>query len=216
MKEIIPYVISGLALIFSALTVFLNFLKPFEPKILHDNPVFSLYKVTPDISGDEKGRAWWIPSINVDFVFHNIGKVSGEIQDVRVIASSTKSNSETKYTFSPKWIVDYKIFNECRTERFEWVEKAVIRNWYSVLVKAQSETNLHLILETGRWDNKWEGVLKCRLEVLTSKSKNWVNCGEYGLFIYSDMYEEKATHQLGSIDKFKEIENVGKITWTSM
>jgi len=45
--------------------------------------------------------------------------------------------------------------------------------------------------------------------VLPSKSENRINCGEYILF---DMYEEKATYQLSSIDKDKGDKTISKAT----
>jgi len=190
----IALIVSGVALLVSFIALWVNSLSPFKLKILHDSPTFTLYKITSSISGSKEGNTWWIPSFDVGISFHNVGRISGEILDARIVAEFKGHRSNRKYVFYPQWIVDYSAFQKDRTERFQWLKKAIIREWYPVLLKGQSDINLHLILETGRWDQKENGKMLYCLEVISSKKKKWIECGRYSLLITEDMFDEKSCY----------------------
>ena len=190
----IALIISGVALFVSFIALWVNSLSPFKLKILHDAPTFTLYKITPSISGTTDGKTWWIPSFDVGISFHNAGRISGEILDVRIVAEFKGHRSARKYVFHPKWIVDYSSFNKDRTERFQWIKKAIIRDWYPVLLKGQSDVTVHLILENDRWDQKENGKMSYCLEVISSKKKKWIECGRYSLPVVEDMFDSKSCY----------------------
>ena len=83
-------IISAAALTVSLLSLWYNNLSPFKLMITHDTPTFTIYYITPQISGDTAGKAWWIPSFDVGFSFHNAGKISGQVLDLRIVAELKK------------------------------------------------------------------------------------------------------------------------------
>jgi len=190
----IALIISGVALLVSFIALWINSLSPFKLKILHDSPTFTLYKITPSISGPKEGKTWWIPSFDVGISFQNVGRISGEILDARIVAEFKAHRSNRKYVFYPKWIVDYSAFQKDRAERFQWLKKAVIRDWYPIVLKGQSDVNLHLILESNRWDQNENGKMSYCLEVISSKKKKWIEYGRYSLSITEDMFDDKSCY----------------------
>lgn len=200
----IALIISGVALFVSFVALWVNSLSPFKLKILHEPPTFSLHKITPSISGSKDGKTWWIPSFDIGISFHNVGRISGEILDVRIVAEFEGYRFNKRYLFYPKWIVDYSAFNKDRTERFQWLEKAIIREWYPILLKGQSDVNLHLVLEADRWDQKENGKMTYCLEVISSKKKKWIECGRYSLHVTEDMFDDKSCYTTFD-DKIEEL-----------
>lgn len=190
----IALIISGIALLVSFISLWVSSLSPFKLKVSNCSPTFSLYRIPPSISGTKDGKTWWIPSFDVGMSFYNTGRLSGEILDTRIVAEFRSHRSERKYVFYPKWIVDYAIFQRQRPERFEWIENAVIREWYPILLKGQNEVHLHLVLEGGRWDQKESGNMSYTLEVISSREKKWIECGKYSLLISEQMFDSKSSH----------------------
>ena len=70
-NEIITITISSIALIVSIIAILFNYLIPFKPRLTNSSPEFSIYKITPNISGTEDGQTWWIPNFNVSFSMYN-------------------------------------------------------------------------------------------------------------------------------------------------
>jgi hypothetical protein len=190
----IALLVSGIALLVSVASLWVNSLSPFRLRVSHDAPRFSLYKITPSVSGSKDGKTWWIPSFDLGVSFYNAGRVAGEVLDLRIVAELTSHRTNRKYTFYPKWIVDYARFNQRHTERFAWIEAAIIREWFPFTLGGQDQRELHLVLEGDRWDHKQEGTLKLVLEAISSKTKAWEEKASYELHVSEDMFESKSTY----------------------
>jgi len=190
----VALLISGFALLISIISLYINSLSPFRLKISHDSPTFTIYTITPQISGDRENKTWWIPSFDIGISFYNSGKVSGEILDIRITAEFKGQRSSSKHTFYPKWIVNYSEFKACKGNRMKWIDKSVIREWYPLLLKGESDTSLHLILESDRWDQKLFGEMTFDIEVISSKNKKWIKHGSYSLPIIECMYAISQSH----------------------
>ncbi len=191
--EIIAIVISAIALIVSLLAFWMNILAPFKLRVMNDQPTFSMYKITPNISGNKEGKTWWIPSFDLGMSFYNIGRRPGEIIDIRIVGKFDGHRTSKKFYFYPKWIVDCSKFQEYGTERFDWIEKAVIREWYPILLKGASETQLHIILEGDRWDHIESGEMSLSLEVATTRSQ-WKEIQKCSLSFHDDIFETKCRY----------------------
>ncbi len=186
--------ISGSALLISIVSLYINSLSPFRLRISHDAPTFTIYTITPQISGNTENQTWWIPSFDLGISFYNSGKVSGEILDIRIVGEFRGHRSSSRHTFYPKWAVDYSQFKACKGDRMKWIDKSVIRDWYPLLIKGQSDVSLHLILESDRWDQKQYGEMAFEIEVISSKSKKWKRYGSYSLEIVEYMYAISQSH----------------------
>ena len=142
------------------------------------------------MSGDKKGRTWWIPSFDMSITFYNNGKRAGQVNDIRIIANYTDSetkHSETIY-FYPKWIVDYSSFQRLRSERYKWLEESIIRERFPITVKGNDESYLHVILEADRWETKRKGEMSLTFQVHSSQHKKWKTCSDYMLSISEQMF----------------------------
>jgi hypothetical protein len=195
-KDILAIILSSLALVISVLSVWINYLKPFKLKVFNDAPTFSLYKITPNISGSETGKTWWIPSFNIGFSFNNLGKQSGILHDIRLVCTQNESQTKKEIKFYPKWIVNYSVFQKFNTERFTWIDEAVNKDWYSMILPSNSSKDIHVILEGDRWDHKFTGRFKITLEIYTSKKNEWIKLSEYDWNVDDDMFENKSTYTL--------------------
>ena len=188
----LPIIISSAALFVSLLTLFFNRLLPFNPRVINSTPTFSLYKITPKISGD-KGT-WWIPSFNVGIALYNLGRLSGKILDFRIIAKVKEQENELVYYFYPKWTVDYSKFQELNTKRLEWISKAVKKEWFPILLFGDKEINEHIILESSRWEKPFNGEISLLFEYISSKNEKWTEINNYTLIISDDMFEAQSTY----------------------
>lgn len=186
--EVLSIVLSVLALVISMISLWSSNLSPFRLKILNDSPTFSIYEITSD-TDDNKKQTWWIPSFDIGVSFYNLGILSGEIIDFRIVANFTGEEAIRKYVFYPKWVVDYSKFHQLRPKRFEWIEQAINRDWYPLLLAGKSETHVHLILEDNRWDEKQVGTMSISLQILSSKQKTWKTFRYYKLSFYEDIFE---------------------------
>lgn len=161
------------------------------------------------MSGGKK--TWWIPSFDMSFTFHNLGKccgevtdvrikgsLSGEIPDIRIVQNQKLRNHQRKCTFYPKWIIDYPKFEPIRQSRFEWIASSVIRDWYPLILAGDEEKSLHIVLESGRWDEKYTGTLNLSLEIFSSKEEKWIEYDKYEHLVTKDMYEKEETHILSN------------------
>ena len=190
--ETVAVIVSCVALLISLAALWANNLRPFSLKVSHDAPTFALYRITPSISGSENGKTWWIPSFDLGISFYNAGRVAGEILDMRVVAELKGHRSVRKYNFYPKWIVDYSIFQKNRTNRMKWIDLAMKREWYPIVLPGQQSESVHVILEGDRWDNKENGRMEYCLQILSSKKKKWVEFCQYSLPIHEEMFESKS------------------------
>jgi hypothetical protein len=190
----VALLISGLALLISILSLYINSLSPFRLRISHDAPTFTIYTITPQISGNTENQTWWIPSFDLGISFYNSGRVSGEVLDIRIVGEFKSHRSSSKYTFFPKWVVNYPDFKGCRGDRMKWIDKSVIKEWYPLLIKGQSDVVLHLILESDRWDQKQYGEMTFDIEVISSKNRKWENHGSYSMQIIEYMYAIPQSH----------------------
>ncbi|MCC4632019.1 hypothetical protein [Xanthomonas dyei] len=190
----LPIVISAVALIVSLFALWVNALRPFRLKVSHDTPRFRLYRITPEISGSEDGSSWWIPSFDLGLSFYNVGKRSGEVSDVRIVGHLDGHRSRQQFVFYPKWVVDYATFQRAGSERFKWINSAVLRDWYPFTLGGESEKDLHLVLEPGRWDHKQIGELSLELEVFSSGSGKWTRKASYKLSVTDSMFDSKSSY----------------------
>jgi hypothetical protein len=186
----------------------LNRLLPFRPRIVHSTPTFSLYKITPNISGDENNMEWWIPSFDIGVALYNIGKLPGRILDFRIVAKIKTEEVEKTHYFYPKWTVDYPKFQELNTERFEWIAKAVKREWFPILLFADKEVSEHIILESSRWEKPFNGECSFAFEYVSSKKDKWIQLNDYSLLISEDMFNDQSTYSPfdKNIQKFRNSE----------
>lgn len=196
--------ISLLSLTISLISLWQSYLSPFKLRIDHSTPRFILYKITPKISGDKLERTWWIPSFDLGVSFCNLGQRTGQVLDFRITADLVTNDGTRHYEFYPKFIVDYKSFNENHTDRFIWIEKAVIRKWYALTLAGKETISLHLVMEHLRWDNIEEGMMTFCLEAFSSQTKRWLECERYSLEISKDMYEGKSSYETSDV-KLEEI-----------
>lgn len=204
---VISIAISILAFVVSLISLWKSSLTPFNLKASYSSPTFVLYKITPSTSGGEK--TWWIPSIDMGFTFRNLGKccgevthirmkgrLSGEFPDIRFVQNRVVENRQRKCNFYAKWIVDYPKFEPIRHSRFEWIASSVVRNWYPLILAGDEEKSLHIILEGGRWDEKYTGILNLTLETFSSEEEKWTECDKYEHMITKDMYEKEESYTL--------------------
>ena len=194
---LISVVLSISALIVSLVSLWKTSLTPFKVKVCYSDLTFCLYKITPKMSGGKK--IWWIPSIDIGFSFHNLGKSSGEVTDIRVVGNLKSKDGERKCIFYAKWIVDYGKFRQNRADRFEWISSAIDRKWFPLILAGDEQKSLYIIFEGGRWDKKYTGELSLSLEVFSSEKERWVECDKYELLITDGMYEEFHSYSLENV-----------------
>src|SRR5712671_988179 len=170
----LPLVVSSVSLIFSGFALWYSHLSRFQLEITFSPPTRSLYKIPPEVSGDKENRTWWLPSFDAGFSFYNSGSRAGRIKDIRLILKITEHRSEQVFHFYPVWIVKPGEFDACRTERFNWIETCVERQWYPLIIPGKSSVHMHLIFEGPRWDSPLSGSLETSLQIFSSKSEKWV------------------------------------------
>lgn len=186
-----PIIFSIVALLISAITLWKDYLSPFGLEIAHTNPCFSLYKITPDISGTEDGRTWWIPSFDAGFTFYNRGQKIGRVKDIRLTGVLRSGECSETVTFSAKWVVRYASFMPNRHDRMRWVYSSIERDWYPLILSAKETKHLHLIFEGEKWDDKRAGEMEYTLEILASDTDKWKECARYRQAVYEWMFESK-------------------------
>lgn len=204
---LIPITISSLALFLSLISLWKSHLAPFKLKVCFTEPRLSLYKITPKMSGGKK--TWWIPSIDIGFTFQNLGKKIGEVKDIRMLGTLKSKNLEKKYTFYPKWIVNYPKFLKYQAERFEWIYEAIQSDWCPLILTGDDQKSVHIILEGGSWSGKLIGKMNFKLEIFSSEENQWITYNNYEQILTKDMYEVKDTHILycDKIEKNRDIED---------
>ena len=61
----IAVVFSGIALIVSILSLWVNSFAPFSLRVTHDTPTLALYKITPDMSGSERTARLGVSQVSI-------------------------------------------------------------------------------------------------------------------------------------------------------
>lgn len=196
-------IISIIALVLSLVSFWMNSLTPFELKIRHSAPTFSLYEITPGISGAPNNQKWWIPSFDIGVSLYNKGKQSGEIKDFRIKGSIeiAQSKKEQEVIFYPKWIVNYAKYQKDCFNRFAWIESSVEREWYSIILNGDSEKHIHLILEDSRWDEIIEGKMVYTLETFSSDRNKWRTLANFEMLVTKDLFETRSKYTVPCFDK---------------
>jgi hypothetical protein len=187
--EEVALALGAVALFVSVVSLWLSSLTSFKLQMFHTPPGFRLYKITPEISGDKDGTTWWIPSFDVGFSFQNLGKRSGVVYDVRVVMRFPRTPRVQTDALYPKWIVDYPEYQGQAHKRFEWIETAVKGEWYPVLLVEGEAKQLHLVLESRRWDEKRVGMALVTVQVRSSKRQDWTTCCNMQILVTEDLYE---------------------------
>ena len=190
--------VSSVALFISVVTLWKTYLSPFKLEITHSSPTFCLYKVTYPRTKMRKEQTWWIPSFNIGLSCFNEGRKTGKIVKVRIVADLTRSEIPQTIMFVPQWIVRYNAFlrGSGRRGRLSSIET----DWYPQIIPPGETRHVHVILEMEprrRWDHMFTGSMKCRLEVLSSESKEWKTYATYrDLVIDRLMFEREDSYVL--------------------
>ncbi len=150
--------------------------------------------MSPEVSGGQK--PWWIPSIDMSFTFYNTGKRSGEVADLRLAGTLKTKDSEKKFFFYAKWIVDFQKFQQDRGDRVALIESSIERDWYPLILSGDTQESLHIIFEGWRWSNRFTGDLNLTLQIFSSEKNTWIDYEEYKHTITEHMYEETSTYTL--------------------
>jgi hypothetical protein len=187
-------VTSASALAVSLFSLWKITLAPFKLKVAYNSPTFTIYKMTPEVSGGQK--PWWIPSVDMSFTFYNTGKRPGEVTDIRLMGKLKTLDAERTFIFYAKWIVDFQKFQQNRGDRVALIESAIERDWYPLILAGNAQESLHILLEGWRWDKKFTGTLKLILQVFSSEKNVWVTYEEYQHLITEHMYDETSTYTL--------------------
>lgn len=188
----ISIILSVIALTISLLSLWYGHMAPYKLKACFDSPTFSIYTITPKMSGGSS--TWWIPSIDVGFTFQNLGKKVGEIKDIRLRAILKTNQFEKKYVFYAKWIVDYVSFNKHHINRFSWIENSIQRDWYPLILMGNEQKSVHIIFEGGRLDRRMKGNMRFSLEIYSSENNEWIQLNKYQHLLTSDQFSENSTH----------------------
>jgi hypothetical protein len=59
---------------------------------------------------------------------------------------------------------------------------------------ANEEKDVHVVLESDRWDNKEEGEMSMSLEIASSDNAGWTKHATYTLHITDDMFGDKSSY----------------------
>ena len=188
-------VTSASALAVSLFSLWKITLAAFKLKVSYSSPTFSLYKMKPEVSGGQK--PWWIPSIDMTFTFHNTGKRSGEVTDLRLVGLLKTPDAEKTFVFYAKWVVDFQRFQQKRGDRLGLME-SIERDWYPLLLSRDTQKSLHIILEGWRWDKTYTGSLSLKLQIFSSEKDAWVDYEEYTHVITDHMYGATSTYTLSN------------------
>jgi len=191
----VPILLSVAAFLISIASFWKSYLSPFHVEISNSTPTFSLYKITPKISGNKEGRTWWIPSFDIGFSFHNAGQKPGTVRDIRLKCEFKSESPHREFLFYGDRVVDYSEFEKVRTQRMEWTSTAVLREWYPLILGPKETQHLHLILEMPyrRWDKKIVARFAISLEVLTSANDKWLKLHTYDFSIEDSYYQKESS-----------------------
>ena len=138
----------------------------------------------------EMGKGNWIPSFDIGMSFHNTGEKTGQVINARFRARQ----HSREHSFYAKWVVDYPTFEKDR-DRNKWIDTAVKRDWYPLILSARETQQVHLVLEQDvddlSWDSQEKRSLNLVLEVLASDNAGWKEIDTYTLDVEKWMYERK-------------------------
>ena len=171
-------------------------LSPFQLSLSYDSPTFTLYRITPEVSGGQ--RSWWIPSMDADFTFYNTGKRGGEVTDLRFVCTLVEGGRRRVYIFYAKWVVDFKTFQRLRADRMGWIGSSIERTWYPLIMGGDEERSLHIVFEGMRWDEPLTGEMRISLETYSSMESRWVEQEVFHHHLTEMMYEDTSAVSLES------------------
>lgn len=191
--------ISVIAILFSSITLWKNYLSPFNVEVTYDSPTFNLYRIgkkdesTFLLSSKDKIDdfidSWWIPSFDVGLTFFNKGQKVGKILDIRILVSiELKDKTVKKFAFHPRWIVAYDRFSQSH-ERSEWLSNAIEKEWYPHIVRGNDLLSIHVVLESLRWENKINGKMHLVLEYRSSEKDDWQKISDGDLPLRDMFYD---------------------------
>ena len=86
-------------------------------------------------------------------------------------------------------------FSSKRHQRFQWIEDAVEREWYPLILGPKDKQYIHIIMEGTRWDKKLPGAIKFEFEIKTSEQKDWHKIERYYVYVIAEMFEGKSCFQ---------------------
>lgn len=197
-------IITLFALFVSLFSLWKSTLAPFRLEVTTDSPTFNLYLIEPGTSGGPV--RWWIPSIDMDITFSNLGKRVGEVKDLRFNGVLRSDGQERGFVFYAKWVVDFRLFQRDRVDRMAWVTSSVERDWYNLVLAGDDQRSLHLIFEGLRWEKAVAGELLLTLQLLSSRDEEWVDLAQYRQVIVPAMFERTSSQIMsgGSLGRARE------------
>ncbi|MCW4041324.1 MAG: hypothetical protein NWE83_11320 [Candidatus Bathyarchaeota archaeon] len=187
---------STLAFALSIIALWKSTLTPFKLNVSYNSPTFTLYTISPDISSG--AQTWWVPSIDTAFTFSNHGKRRGEITDIRFKGTLSTQDMTRTFVFYAKWIVTFPLFQRQRGERLKWVQTAIERDWYPLILAGDEQLSLHIIFEGFRWDQQYTGTLNLTLQLYTSEKDEWKDHETFEHRLSDEMYTDTVTRSLST------------------
>lgn len=191
--------LSILALLISGATLWATHLKPFSLRILSTSPAFQLWEIPPTVSGTTSGATWWIPSFDMSLSLYNTGARPGVVSQIEAVAELRDMTSTQVHRFPAKWVLRPE--QGGRRDRIKWITAAVERDWYPLLIRGGSENHLHLVLESFRWDNKFQASGNVTIEVTAEGKKTSI--GPYELKLTRAMFGDGSAHHLAPVTDTK-------------
>ena len=146
----------------------------------------------PEASGGKD--VWWLPSVNMDQTFYNLGRRDGEVTDVRFVGLLSEGGVERRFVFYAKWVVDFRLFWQDRDDRLKWTVSAVERVWHPLILSGNEQKNLHIIFEGFRWDRRHVGSLRLSFQIFSSEKSKWIELEEFFLTLEKSMYNETSAY----------------------
>lgn len=190
--------VSAVALAVALASLWAGKLSPFHLVVLSSCPTFKVYQIGRSVSGTKDGKTWWIPSLDMSLSLYNTGRRPGVVRDVRVVMDVTEELGGTqRHIFEPIWLVDFARFDPIRHERFKWIDQAVVGDWYGILLQERGDREIHIVLETHRWEHKFGGQADVSLEVLVNRAKTWQRVRTYKLHLEEEMFGSGSSWQVG-------------------
>lgn len=176
--QVIAYILSVIIALFALgvalTTLFKTHLSKFKPIVTVGDLSIRIYPIKSD---DEE---WFLPSFSLPISISNDGAKPGKVLGIRLIVSFPDLPiNGNKEIILPKWEVDNKIFKKMSSERFNWIEEAVIEDWMPYVVLPKNTVSKNLILET-RWDEPViQKNVNIKLEIYTNAKKEWIKINHW-------------------------------------
>ncbi len=194
--EVAVAIVSTIALAFSFFSLWKAVLAPFDLEVSYDSPTLSIYRIAPEVSRGTK--VWWIPSIDIDITFYNLGRKMGKVLDLRFIGTLDSDGVKKRYVFYAKWIVNFHELQRDRADRMGWISSSVQQEWYPLILSGENMRTVHVVLEGLRWDRKLTGTLDLEMQIYSTKHDEWVVLERFQHQLVEPMYEETSSFILPS------------------